>query len=203
MDSSTAVRSTRRTGTVNRRDAQREATRARLFEESVEEFKRNGVVGSEIAVITDRAGVSRGAFYVHYASKDEVLRELLLAEEHRIVEDIRPLIDAQQSLAVVLRAIGDSVLRAERRLGRRLIRDLCAAQFRPEFADDHDVDSHPLGLVLVAAVLDRHPGVDAADVATVFLTGLFGLLATADGPQAQRRHLIDVLVELLTKGITT
>ena len=68
----------------NRRSAQRQATRARLFEETVEEFKRRGFADTEIAAITERVGVTRGAFYVHFAGKEEVLRELLLIEERRI-----------------------------------------------------------------------------------------------------------------------
>ncbi|MBK6668805.1 MAG: TetR/AcrR family transcriptional regulator [Actinobacteria bacterium] len=49
----------------NRRSAQRAATRARLFDETVKEFKARGFAETEIEVITERVGVSRGAFYVH------------------------------------------------------------------------------------------------------------------------------------------
>ena len=57
----------------HRRSAQREATRARLFEETVSEFSRRGVADTEIAVIAERVGLSRSAFYVHFNDKDEVL----------------------------------------------------------------------------------------------------------------------------------
>jgi len=81
----------------------------------------------------------------------------------------------------VFGAVVDAVLAAERRIGRRLVRDLCAAQFRPDFAQDHDVGKHPLGLMLVDAIAHRVPEIDPIDLAMVFLTGLFGLLATDDG----------------------
>jgi AcrR family transcriptional regulator len=188
---------------ASRRDVQRDATRARLFDETVHEFKRVGFLDTEIAVVAERAGVSRGAFYVHFAGKDDVLREILLSEEHRIATEVRPLVERGQPLEDVLHAIVDAALKAERRLGRRLIRDLCAAQFRPEFSEGGSLADHPVAQVLLDA-LGRHPvAPDVVDLATVFLTGLFGLLATGDGPQAERRHHLDLLVRIVSEGATS
>ncbi len=184
------------------RSAQREATRARLFDETVDEFKRRGFADTEIAAITERVGVTRGAFYVHFAGKDEVLRELLLIEERRIAASARPASEHAVPLEAVFSAIVDAVLRAERRLGRRLVRDLCAGQFRPGVAQGHAVDDHPVGLMLIDAIADRAPEVDAVDLAMTFLTGLFGLLATDDAPQAARRRRLDLLVRIAALGAT-
>jgi AcrR family transcriptional regulator len=184
----------------NRRSTQREATRARLFDETIKEFKERGFADTEIAVITERVGVSRGAFYVHYAGKDEVLRELLLIEEGRIAAATLRVSGRGAPLEGVFGAVIDAVLAAERRLGRRLVRDLCAAQFRPDFAQIHDVDDHPLGMMLVAAIAERAPEVDPVDLAMTFLTGMFGLLATDDAPAAARRRRLDLLVQLISAG---
>ena len=186
----------------NRRSAQRQATRARLFEETVEEFRQRGFADTEIAVITERVGVSRGAFYVHFTGKDEVLRELLLIEERRIAAAAQPTSDRGAPLDVVFGAVVEAVLAAERRLGRRLVRDLCAGQFRPELARDHDVREHPLGVMLIGAIAERASDVDAVDLAMTFLTGLFGLLAVDDAPPADRRRRIDLLVQLVSRGAT-
>jgi hypothetical protein len=113
-----------------------------LVHETVHEFKRIGFADTEIAVVTARAGVSRGAFYVHFAGKDDILREILFAEEQRIAREVRPLVHQGRPLEDVLQAIVDATLRAERRLGRRLIRDLCAAQFRPEFSRGGGLTDH-------------------------------------------------------------
>ena len=93
-------------------------------------------------------------------------------------------------------AVVDAVLAAEKRLGRRLVRDLCAAQFRPEFARLLAVEDHPLGVMMVEEIAERAPEADPVDLAMVFLTGLFGLLATdvADGPDRRRR--LDLLIGL-------
>jgi AcrR family transcriptional regulator len=181
---------------------QREATRAALFDETVREFKRSGFAATEIAVITDRVGVSRGAFYVHFAGKEAVLRELLVREEARIGTEVAPIIERGDPLRQVLEGVADAVLKAERRLSRRLVRDLCAAQFLPDVTGSGDVEDHPLAAVLIGAMADRVPQVDAVELATVFLTGLFGLLATDDGTPLARRRRVDLLVELISKGAT-
>ena len=174
-----------------------------LFDETVREFKRNGFAATEVAVVTERVGVSRGAFYVYFPGKEAVLRELLLREEKRIGSEVQPVIDRGAPLVEVLAAVVDSVLKAERRLGRRVVRDLCALQFLPGPAGSHDVEDHPLALVLIAAMPARVPGLDAIHLTTVFLTGLFGLLATDDGPVRERRCRIDLLVRLISKGAST
>ncbi len=183
-----------------RRSVQREATRARLFEETVKEFEERGFADTGIAVIAERVGVSRGAFYAHFAGKDEVLRELLLIEERRIADAALASSGQGGPLEGVFSAVVDAVLAAEQRLGRRLVRDLCAAQFRPDFAQIHDVDDHPLGLMLVAAIADRAPGIDPVDLTMTFLAGMFGLLATDDAPAAARRRRLDLLVQLNASG---
>lgn len=179
---------------------QREDTRVRLFEAAVDEFKRRGFADTEIVSITDRVGVTRAAFYVHFAGKDEVLRELLLAEERRIATAVVAAREANGGLEAVFGAVVDAVLRAERRLGRRLVRDLCAGQFRPEVAQGQGVGDHPVGPVLVDAITAEAPAVDAVDLATTFLTGLFGLLATDDAPHAVRRRRLDFLVTIAVRG---
>ena len=188
------------TQVTDRRTAQREDTRARLFTETVEEFKRCGFAGTEISAITQRVGLTRGAFYVHFAGKDEVLRELLLIEEHRIAAAALVVSEQSGSVEDVFAAVVKAVLAAERRLGRRLVRDLCAGQFRPEVAQSQDVADHPVGLMLVGVLAKRVPEVEAVDLAMTFLTGMFGLLAIEDAPLAARRRRLDLLVRITSKG---
>jgi AcrR family transcriptional regulator len=196
------VRAAPRDKRASVRSAQRETTRARLFEETVAEFKRHGFAGTEIAAITERVGVTRGAFYVHFKGKDEVLRELLLIEEQRIAAAALLVSEQGVALDAVFDAVVDAVVKAERRLGRGLVRDLCAGQFRPEVAKGLDVGDHPVGLMLVGAIAERAPEIDAVDLAMTFLTGLFGLLATDDAPQEARRRRTDLLVRIASQGAT-
>jgi AcrR family transcriptional regulator len=67
-----------------RRRQQREETRQRVYQAALEVFREDGVVASRIEDITDRAGVSRGSFYFHFPTKEQVLLERSRVSERRI-----------------------------------------------------------------------------------------------------------------------
>lgn len=58
------------------RDRQREATRRRLYEASIEEIAREGLEAASVDRITKAAGTSRTAYYFHFPHKESVV-ELL------------------------------------------------------------------------------------------------------------------------------
>ena len=66
------------------RDQQREETRRRLYEAALEVFRRDGFVACRIDDIVRTAGVSRGSFYFHFPTKDDVLIELMRETERQI-----------------------------------------------------------------------------------------------------------------------
>ncbi len=70
------------------RDRQREQTRRRLFDAALAVFREQGVTESRIDDIAQRAGVSRGTFYFHYPSKDDVLLQLMMETQISMVEDL-------------------------------------------------------------------------------------------------------------------
>ncbi len=59
------------------RDKQREETRRRIYLAALEVFRRDGVAQCRIEDIAQKSEVSRGAFYFHFPTKDDVLLELL------------------------------------------------------------------------------------------------------------------------------
>lgn len=56
-----------------RRDVQREETRRRVYQAALEVFRRDGVDDAKIEDVVSLAGVSRGSFYFHFPTKDDVL----------------------------------------------------------------------------------------------------------------------------------
>lgn len=187
----------------DRRETQRRATREKLLSISVAEFQRNGFAHTDIATIAERAGVSRGTFYFHFPTKDDVLGELRIREEHTIVREVAPLLARSGSLEEVLRAVVAGVLVAESRLGTDLVREICAVQFRPSVVKSDTVADHPVA-ALVVDLFSRLPGSggpqERADLAVVFLVGLFGLLSTQAGPSEERDRLLDSLVTFTLRG---
>ena len=51
----------------------KEATRRRIVEAAGRRFKRDGIDGSGIATLMADAGLTNGAFYAHFGSKDELV----------------------------------------------------------------------------------------------------------------------------------
>ncbi len=51
----------------------KEATRRRIVEAAGRRFKRNGIDGSGIATLMADAGLTNGAFYAHFESKDDLV----------------------------------------------------------------------------------------------------------------------------------
>src|SRR5271166_4745604 len=51
----------------------KQATRLRIIETSGRRFKRDGIDGSGIATLMADAGLTNGAFYAHFASKDDLV----------------------------------------------------------------------------------------------------------------------------------
>ncbi len=61
-----------------------EQTRARLVDAAREVFERDGFLTARIADITATAGMSQGAFYHYFDSKEQVFREVAAAQEERL-----------------------------------------------------------------------------------------------------------------------
>lgn len=70
------------------RDKQKEETHRRLYLAALEVFERDGVDNCRIDDITQKAEVSRAAFYFHFPTKDHVLIELLRASERPVEKAI-------------------------------------------------------------------------------------------------------------------
>jgi TetR/AcrR family transcriptional regulator, transcriptional repressor for nem operon len=51
----------------------KQATRQRIIETASRRFKRDGIDGSGIATLMADAGLTNGAFYAHFASKDDLV----------------------------------------------------------------------------------------------------------------------------------
>jgi TetR/AcrR family transcriptional regulator, transcriptional repressor for nem operon len=64
------------------------ATRQRILEAAARRFKQDGIDGAGMAAVMSDAGLTNGAFYAHFASKEElvanVLTDQLRAQRHNL-----------------------------------------------------------------------------------------------------------------------
>jgi len=64
----------------------KQATRQRIIESAGRRFKQTGVDGSGIATLMSDAGLTNGAFYAHFESKDDLVASVVADELHRQAE---------------------------------------------------------------------------------------------------------------------
>lgn len=97
------------------RQAQRQQTRARLVEAALRVFAEHGYDHATVEEISLAAGHSKGAYYFHFDSKEDIFLELL----ERWVDDqtrrLRAFEGAQGSAAIALMETLDSLLRYDDR----------------------------------------------------------------------------------------
>lgn len=103
------------------RDRQRRDTFVRVFDAAIAEFERVGVEKARVSDICHAAGVAKGTFFFHFATKDDVLlerqRHISEAMANRIGKELGEVATAsafiQRLVAIVLEehaAVGDPEL---------------------------------------------------------------------------------------------
>ena len=74
-------------------------TRARLLDAAKEIFEENGYVDARVSDISERAGLSHGAFYHHFDSKEQVFREVAETLDDELAEPMDSVILAPGATA--------------------------------------------------------------------------------------------------------
>ena len=69
----------------------KDATRRRIVESAGRRFKRDGIDGSGIATLMTDAGLTNGAFYAHFDSKDDLIATAVADQLRAQVERLRAL----------------------------------------------------------------------------------------------------------------
>ena len=194
-------------GALGTRGAQRLATRARLFDAAVAEIARSGLAGTDVAAIAATAGVARGTFYFHFPTKEHVLVELERAEERKIVATLDTGTGEPADLTSMLTLLVHQVVAAELRLGSVVFRDMLGLHFSATRPIEDELAEHPLADFVIAAIARAQSAgqvaedADAGELAVIFLTGLFALLATGAVASADRNALLDRYVTTIVQGM--
>ncbi|NCG21428.1 MAG: TetR family transcriptional regulator [Rhodobacterales bacterium] len=131
------------------RDRQREETRRRLFDAALLVFREQGVDESRIDDIAQRAGVSRGTFYFHYPSKDDVLLQLMMETQIAMVDVLESVPD-DAPIANVLGVVATRMA-AQWQADPGMLAEIGMVALRRTAQNLSDLEeSHPLQAALVA-----------------------------------------------------
>ena len=192
----------------NARARKRAETRERLFEMALREFREVGVAAAQIDRIAKAAGVARGTFYFHFATKDDVLVELARRINARIARRVAVLGESKPTLRELLLRVNDAIMDEHSRVGEAdLLADMLALYVRRPM-DVHD-PSH--NVPSLADELARHlraaaergemrTSLPPEQVAIVFMSSLFGIYTRVSPGEALREACAD-LIELLVEGL--
>ena len=166
------------------REQKRDLTRARLFEATLEEFRRAGFARANVSRIAQRAEVSRPSFYFHFPTKEHVLLELgqrIIAKAAAALPGIagRPprLPDLLETLASAPRFAADELGDPE------LLRTTISIFQRPPV--DTDFEENPIQRALrdcLEAEMQAgriHSDLNASELSQIILMAFFGTLLTA------------------------
>jgi AcrR family transcriptional regulator len=189
------------------REVRRLETRARLFDAALAEVGRHGLAAADVSAIASAAGVVRGTFYFHFPTKEHVLVELERNEEFRIIDELGGENIETEDLVALLSVLVRHVVAAERRLGPVVFRDMLALHFSSTRPAEDQLTEHPLAEFVIAAITraqdaGRVPSeLDASELGTFFMTGLFALLATGTKDSAIRDAVLGRYVTTIVKGM--
>jgi TetR/AcrR family transcriptional regulator, transcriptional repressor for nem operon len=89
----------------------KQATRERILGAAGRRFKQDGIDGAGVATVMSDAGLTNGAFYAHFSSKEDLVANVLADE----LRDQRQTFDAQPSDRAGLEAFIRSYLSPEHR----------------------------------------------------------------------------------------
>ena len=64
----------------------KQATRKRILEAAGRRFKKDGIDGAGVAAVMTDAGLTNGAFYAHFKSKEDLVANVLADQLHTLCE---------------------------------------------------------------------------------------------------------------------
>ena len=189
--------------------------RARLLAAARDQIVRDGLRGLRTDAVAAEAGVSKGALFLEFPSKEQLLvavvTEILDASRARYVAQVLPIVRPLLRLRATLRFVFDE--RAREPVFDRLLRDDPELRALRGYADapdqraQADAEIAMLGAWLAEGVAD---GTVRADLPLHVVPFVLSLLrfchdhtALATGGRVGRDEVLDLLVDLFVAGLAT
>jgi TetR/AcrR family transcriptional repressor of nem operon len=194
-----------------------QATRASILQTAAAVFAERGYTDTTLAELIARSGLTKGAFYFHFASKEQLALAVLEEKQRQWLEFVRQrALDKPRAIDQLL-ALGPALIRLHRQdpgaySAQRLSRDLARI---PELAGT--IRAQMRGWIdLVADIISRAQRdgdlpaqLDATALAAILVAatdGLKDLSDILDPPSRSRRgfeqrmqHLTDILEALISQ----
>lgn len=185
------------------RARQRVETRERLFRAALDEIRQAGVGAAQVDRIVAAVGVSRGSFYFHFPTKDDVLLEWERRRQGEILAQLANPHGKGHSLRDALLRVVAFLADLVGSVDAGLVLDTLAIHVRRPA----DLGAYPLLDEIerrLAAALARgelRDDIEARQAALLFLSNVFGFLVahtTARPPHLKPQLLVDAFLSGVT-----
>lgn len=192
--------------------------RMKLLAAAEAEFVEHGLDGAKVSDITRRAGISKGAFYLHFLSKTQLFKELVEAFVARLAtltdaglercsqarpSDVRDLLDQWVNVDVEC----FDFLWQNRGLLRLLLEGGSGSQFRYLVDEFMERTVQKARLLLEAGVRDGLYRADLdLELAASLMAGAYDRLARSvirETSRPELRHKLELLQHMILTGIAT
>jgi AcrR family transcriptional regulator len=173
----------------------REETRQRLLESALGVFARHGYDRATVDEIVREAGFSKGAFYVHFESKDDLFWAMLEERISRQLNSFREVLDSDLGVAQNLKTILSSAfaLNEEDPLWSAVFVEFAAHAARNEKVRERLAMMYHSWRSFAIEVLTagQQAGLIRTDVAVEFMASV--LIAVVEGTMMQSRLAPEVV----------
>jgi AcrR family transcriptional regulator len=187
------------------------ATRAFLLQVAAEVFAERGYAATTMAELIARSGLTKGAFYFHFSSKEQLALAVIEEKQRQWVDSVQAAISAERQAIDQLRIVALELVRVHRDdpsafSVSRLTRDLSRIPHVTDLVRDHTRAWVGLLAALIAqaqADEDLPATIDANDLAALLVAatdGLKDLGTLIDAPTRARRAFarrMDALIALV------
>jgi AcrR family transcriptional regulator len=174
--------------------ARAEATRRRIIDSAVDLFDEFGYGETGLADVLQRAGVSKGAFYYHFDSKEAVASAIIDEFRKRALEAVRERADPDSpplERIILATFTSASTLEADKtvRIGNQLLQALGQVSSVAAAVYQEWTDKFVASLSKAIEATGVRDGVDAVEAAESMWAGIVGchLLSSAIGDNSHAR----------------
>lgn len=184
-------------------------TREKLIKAAAECFAEKGYAGCSVADIVERAQMSKGSLYVHFASKEALFNSMIEEEHQRGAEKAQRLADKPPYLAAVIAYMAECIGNERFPIDHRLWTEVLAVAARDQIVRQAFVASERVnrkffvGLLKKAAEAGEIDGSLDLEAVAIWLYALGdGLIArTADDPTFDFQKHFQVFEALVKRAL--
>ena len=166
---------------MSRREEQRSQAREKIISAAAACFAEKGYSGCSVQDIADRAGMSKGALYVYYKSKEELFKAMFVMEHNSAKERMESATAAPPFLNGIIQFMSQCINNATFPMDHRLWAEVLAVAARDPAIKDSFVQSEREMRKFWVGMLEKAAAAGEIDASLDLNAVAIWLIALGDG----------------------